>query len=804
MLATEVAHRARDRRAPGRRRPLPRGRPGAAVLALAPGAARPRRPPADAVPAEVRRPARGRDRRARARPDAGAAAATTLRTFAAVARLLAQRQPGRWSCCSRTCTGPTTPRCGSWRTPPRSCAAGPVLFVATVRTVDPRRHPAPRPGARRASPGWPHAGCPCRRSSVDAVAELLEEVLPDPDPALVEVLTRRTDGNPFFVLEMARLLAATGRATAEAAERLEVPDGIADVLRLRVLQLGRADPHRAGGRLGRRARRSTPAAADGGARATDVARRPRRGGRGRASWRRPAWPGSFRFVHALTRETVYADLPAGQRARWHALVGRSPGRAAGRATPSCSARSRTTTPSRRRTSRSAAEAAVDYGRQAAVAAERARSLRRGPGSLWTRTVEVERRDPGPRPGSGATRCCSRCRPRASGWATCTACCAALDEAVALAATAGRLRADGRGADQLPQLRACGTGARWATPTTPRRRGASRSASSTSRTSGCGRGCWANLGLEHYVAWTPRRGDRCGRRVARAGPRERRPAGAPRLPRRPRGRAVVARPRRRSAWPWRGSRWRRPTHREHEIAARFQLATALHHLGRAPEADEVMAAGAATSPPGCGTPAPTCRWAGGAGCAPWSARTPRPSGSGTRPSPCTGAPRWSGLPELTGLYTLAVPAARRAGARRRAGHGRSATPSRPSAPPWPARSAWRATSSAALRLLGEPTGLGGRLRRPLRRLPHGRGAGRGAAPRPGRGRRVAPAVRPTRSRRTAACYSLGSAAYFVGVGLAALGRPDEAPRHLEQAPSSPTPRAGSRRWVRASPGSGSPR
>ncbi len=57
------------------------------------------------------------------------------------------------------------------------------------------------------------------------------------------MLTRRTDGNPFFVLEMARLLVATGRSTAEEAERLEVPDGIADVLRLRVLQL--ASPTRA-------------------------------------------------------------------------------------------------------------------------------------------------------------------------------------------------------------------------------------------------------------------------------------------------------------------------------------------------------------------------------------------------------------------------------------------------------------------------------------------------------------------------------------------------------------------------------
>ena len=31
--------------------------------------------------------------------------------------------------------------------------------------------------------------------------------------------------------------------------------------------------------------------------------------------------GRYRFVHALSRETVYGDLRPGQRARWHARVG---------------------------------------------------------------------------------------------------------------------------------------------------------------------------------------------------------------------------------------------------------------------------------------------------------------------------------------------------------------------------------------------------------------------------------------------------------------------------------------------------
>ena len=46
------------------------------------------------------------------------------------------------------------------------------------------------------------------------------------------------------------------------------------------------------------------------------------------------------------------------------------------------------------------------------------------------------------------------------------------------------------------------------------------------------------------------------------------------------------------------------------------------------------------------------------------------------------------------------------------------------------------------------------------------------------------------------YSLGSTAYFVGVGLAALGRTAEAQDYLEEALAANTA-AGSRRWVRAS-------
>ena len=157
----------------------------------------------------------------------------------------------------------------------------------------------------------PHLG-------VEAVAELLLDEVADPDEELAEVLWRRTDGNPFFVLEMARLLTATGEVTAARAADLDVPDGIADVLRLRLLQLG--EPAR-----------ETLAVASVAGREFDVDVAEAALGRGVLDDLDEALdvglvitgeaPGTFRFVHALTRETAYGDLRPGRRATWHAQVG---------------------------------------------------------------------------------------------------------------------------------------------------------------------------------------------------------------------------------------------------------------------------------------------------------------------------------------------------------------------------------------------------------------------------------------------------------------------------------------------------
>jgi DNA-binding SARP family transcriptional activator/tetratricopeptide (TPR) repeat protein len=167
--------------------------------------------------------------------DPGAAAASTLRTFAAAARLMAAGpvplvvvlEDLHWA-------DQTSLRLLAFAA--EELRDRPALFVATVRTVDAAQHPhlaqalasLARLTARRV---------PVPALDEAAVAALVADVVEDPEPGLVHVLTQRSDGNPFFVLEMARLLVATGEATEAAAARLDVPDGIADVLRLRLLQL---------------------------------------------------------------------------------------------------------------------------------------------------------------------------------------------------------------------------------------------------------------------------------------------------------------------------------------------------------------------------------------------------------------------------------------------------------------------------------------------------------------------------------------------------------------------------------------
>lgn len=320
--------------------------------------------------------------------DPGAAGATTLRTFAAVSRLLGGSHAPlvvvledlHWA--DRTSLRLLAHTAEELRDHP-------VLLVATVRTVDPRLHPH-----------LGHALAGLARLAVQrvpvppldngGVTELLADSVQDPDPELVEVLTRRTDGNPFFVLEMARLLEARGTLTAEAAERLEVPDGIADVLRLRVAQ-------RPGGT------RLTLGAAAVAGRVFDTRLLADVLGRSPLDDLDDATAaglveevdgaGRLRFVHALTRETVYRDLATRQRADWHSRIGRVLVSRLARDPELLGEVAHHHAAAAAFLPEVAADA-VTYGSRAAVAAER-RGAYEEAVSLWQRSLECESLVPDP-------------------------------------------------------------------------------------------------------------------------------------------------------------------------------------------------------------------------------------------------------------------------------------------------------------------------------------------------------------------------------------------------------------------------
>ncbi|MGK5738062.1 BTAD domain-containing putative transcriptional regulator [Micromonospora sp. URMC 103] len=165
-----------------------------------------------------------------------------------------------------------------------------------------------------------------------------------PEPA-VRSIHRRSGGNPFFVRELARLLAAEGLAALD-----RVPAGVRDVIRHRLARLPvRAqEVLRQATVLGRdvdpdvlAALRAGTAATPDGGRATTPdggsAAMPDGGSAATADGGDEALldalddalasgflteqDGGLRFTHILVRDTLYGDLSAPRRARWHAAAG---------------------------------------------------------------------------------------------------------------------------------------------------------------------------------------------------------------------------------------------------------------------------------------------------------------------------------------------------------------------------------------------------------------------------------------------------------------------------------------------------
>lgn len=132
------------------------------------------------------------------------------------------------------------------------------------------------------------------------------------EPGVLESIVARTEGNPFFLREAARL--------AAAGEAEGVPDGVRDVIHRRVARLP-ATAHtllRTASLLGRDVDVDlllalVDAEEEDALDAVDSALV--------AGLLEEPEPGRLRFSHALVQETVYSEISLLRRARWHARVG---------------------------------------------------------------------------------------------------------------------------------------------------------------------------------------------------------------------------------------------------------------------------------------------------------------------------------------------------------------------------------------------------------------------------------------------------------------------------------------------------
>jgi DNA-binding SARP family transcriptional activator len=139
----------------------------------------------------------------------------------------------------------------------------------------------------------------------------------DLEPPVARLIHRRSGGNPFFVRELARLLATEGAAALE-----QVPAGVRDVIRHRLARLPEPDRTvlRQAAVLGRDVDPEVLAVLTGDQAAMldalDAALR--------AGLLTEDGPdGRPRFTHVLVRDTIYHDLSALRRGHWHAAAGQA-------------------------------------------------------------------------------------------------------------------------------------------------------------------------------------------------------------------------------------------------------------------------------------------------------------------------------------------------------------------------------------------------------------------------------------------------------------------------------------------------
>ncbi|GAA5099372.1 hypothetical protein GCM10023319_62340 [Nocardia iowensis] len=190
--------------------------------------------------------------------------------------------------------------------------AGPVLIVATYRSTEISTELTAALGKMaRAEPVRVYLS---GLSETDTAALVREIAGPDIAEPTVHRIHRRSNGNPFFVRELARLLRDEGAVAIDA-----VPAGVREVIRHRMAMLPQPAQTvvQQAAVLGEDVDREILIDLVGDeSRALDSLETSLAAG---LFTELP--DGLLRFTHALVRDTVYHDISGPRRARWHGTIG---------------------------------------------------------------------------------------------------------------------------------------------------------------------------------------------------------------------------------------------------------------------------------------------------------------------------------------------------------------------------------------------------------------------------------------------------------------------------------------------------
>jgi class 3 adenylate cyclase len=195
-----------------------------------------------------------------------------------------------------------------------------LLLIGTYRDVElGRRHPLSRVLGELSGTGGASRVALHGLSEQDVGRYIEMTAGAEPAPELARVVHEQTEGNPFFLAEVVRLLAAEGTLEAPGAASLTIPQGVRDVVGRRL------------DRLSEEANEALSAAAAIGRDfdaevLTRVASTDREtleaalSGAVSAQLLTETSAGRYRFSHALVRETLYEELSAAQRPALHRRI----------------------------------------------------------------------------------------------------------------------------------------------------------------------------------------------------------------------------------------------------------------------------------------------------------------------------------------------------------------------------------------------------------------------------------------------------------------------------------------------------